>query len=298
MHQPTDTHRTAKDLSPEELAAYRQRLDQHLQNRKVDEALLQRAWQTAHRVATMLYEDFGATQVAVFGSLAEADTFSKWSDIDIAVWGIPNDKYLRAASVTSDISGLFKVDLVDFDSCKGLFRQRIQSQLTPIKKGAIHKVDRSALIQRISDECIEIENTIKKISERLEKIKTAPIIYKEEIETAIAKNIVDCYRRIKTIFKQIAMDIDLRMPDGSRWHKELLIQMTAPYAERQPVISQETFEILEELLEFRRVFNNIYEKKLTYSKTKKNAKQIGELFDNIFKELNAFIAHIEKEEND
>ena len=70
MHQPTDTHRTAKDLSPEELAQYRQRLDQHFQNRKVDEALLQRAWQTAHRVAAMLYEDFGATQVAVFGSLA------------------------------------------------------------------------------------------------------------------------------------------------------------------------------------------------------------------------------------
>ena len=298
MPQSADTHRTAKDLSPEELAEYRQRFDQHLQNRKVDDALLQRAWQTAHRIAEMLYKDFGATQVAVFGSLAEADTFSKWSDIDIAVWGIPNDKYFRAASVTSDISGLFKVDLVDFDSCKGLFRERIQSQLTPIKKGATYKVDRSALIQRISDECIEIEGTIEKITERLEKIKTAPIIYKEEIETAIAKNIVDCYRGIETIFKQIAMDIDLRMPDGSRWHKELLIQMTEPYAERQPVISQETFEILEEFLEFRHVFNNIYEKKLTYSKTEKNAKQIGELFDILSKELDTFIAYLEKQEND
>ena len=298
MPQSTDTHRTAKNLSPEELAKYRQRFDQHLQNRKVDDALLQRAWQTAHRIAEMLYKDFGATQVAVFGSLAEADTFSKWSDIDIAVWGIPNDKYFRAASVTSDISGLFKVDLVDFDSCKGLFRERIQSQLTPIKKGATYKVDRSELIQRISDECIEIEGTIEKITERLEKIKTAPIIYKEEIETAIAKNIVDCYRGIETIFKQIAMDIDLRMPDGSRWHKELLIQMTEPYAERQPVISQETFEILEEFLEFRHVFNNIYEKKLTYSKTEKNAKQIGELFDILSKELDTFIAYLEKQEND
>lgn len=298
MHQPTDTHHTAKNLSPEELAEYRQRFDQHLQNRKVDEALLQRAWQTAHRIAERLYKDFGATQVAVFGSLAEADTFSKWSDIDIAVWGIPNDKYFRAASVTSDISGLFKVDLVDFDSCKGLFRERIQSQLTPIKNGATYKVDRSALIQRISDECIEIEGTIEKITERLEKIKTAPIIYKEEIETAIAKNIVDCYRGIETIFKQIAMDIDLRMPDGSRWHKELLIQMTEPYAERQPVISQETFEVLEEFLEFRHVFNNIYEKKLTYSKTEKNAKQIGELFDILSKELDAFVTSLEKEEND
>ena len=298
MHQPTDTHRTAKDLSPEELAQYRQRLDQHFQNRKVDEALLQRAWQTVHRIAATLYTDFEATQVAVFGSLAEPDAFSKWSDIDIAVWGIPNDKYFRAASVASDISGLFKVDLVDFESCKGLFRERIQSQLTPIKKGAIYKVDRSALIQRISDERIEIEGTIKKITERLEKIKTAPIIYKEEIETAIAKNLVDCYRGIETIFKQIAMDIDLRMPDGSRWHKELLMQMTEPYAERQPVISQETFEILEELLEFRHVFSNIYEEELVYKRTEKNAKQINKLFSSLSKELDAFIAWLKRQELD
>ena len=126
MHQSTDTHRTAKDLSPEELAEYRQRLDEHFQNRKVDEALLQRAWQTAHRIATMLYSDFGATQVAVFGSLAERYSFSKWSDIDIAVWGIPNDKYFRASSVASDISGLFKIDLVDFKDCKGCFAREFR----------------------------------------------------------------------------------------------------------------------------------------------------------------------------
>ena len=96
MHQPTEDHRTAKDLSPEELAECRRRLDQHLQNRKVDEALLQRAWQIAHRVAAILYEDFGATQVAVFGSLAGQKWFSKGSDIDIAVWGLSGDTYLNA----------------------------------------------------------------------------------------------------------------------------------------------------------------------------------------------------------
>ena len=70
MHHPTDTQRTTKDLSPEALAQY------HLQNRKEDRMLLQRAWHTAHRIASMLYEDFDATQVAVFGSLAEPEAFS------------------------------------------------------------------------------------------------------------------------------------------------------------------------------------------------------------------------------
>lgn len=296
MHQPTEDHRTAKDLSPEELAEYRRRLDQHFKNRKVDEALLQRAWQTAHRIAATLYEDFSATQVAVFGSLAEPESFSKWSDIDIAVWGIPNDKYFRASSTTSDISGLFKVDLVDFESCKGLFRERIQNQLIPIEKGVIYKVDRSELIQRISDERDKIEGTLKKIEERLEKIKTAPAEYREEIETTIAKNLVDCYRGMENIFRRIALDVDLRMPDGSRWHKELLTQMAAPQAERQPVISQETFETLVELLEFRHVFNNIYGEELVYEQTERNAKQVGELFTSLSKELETFIAYLEEQE--
>ena len=298
MHQPTNTHRTAKDVSPEELAEYRQRLDQHLQNREVDEALLQRAWQTAHRVAAMLYKDFGATQVAVFGSLAEQDRFSKWSDIDLAVWGIPNDKYFRAVAAVSDISGLFKVDLVDFENSKELFREKIQSQLIPIEKGAIYKVDRSALMQRISDERNKIEKTIKKIAERLEKVKTAPAEYREEVETTIAKNLVDCYRGIENIFRRIALDVDLRIPDGSRWHKELLTQMAEPQGERQSVISRETFEILDELLQFRHVFNNIYGEELVYEQTERNAEQVGELFNRFSKELDTFIAYLEKKEND
>ncbi len=299
MPQPTDTHRTAKDLSPEKLAEYRRRLDQHFQNREVNEGLLQRAWHTAHRIASMLYEDFDATQVAVFGSLAEPKAFSKWSDIDIAVWGIPNDKYFRASSIASDISGLFKVDLVDFESCKGPIRERIQRQLIPIEKGETYKVDRSALIQRISDERNKIEGTIEKITERLEKIKTAPVEYREEIETTIAKNLVDCYRGVENIFRRIALDVDLRIPDGSRWHKELLTQMAEPQAEQKPtVISQETFEALEELLAFRHIFNNIYGEELVYEQTERNAKQIGKLFNGLFKELNTFIAYLENEEND
>ena len=137
MQQPIDIHRTVEDLSPEELAECRRRLDQHLQNRKVDEALLQRAWQTAHQVATMLYEDFGATQVAVFGSLAGQKWFSKGSDIDIAVWGMPSDLYFRAVAQTIGFSQEFRIDLVNFDNCKGQFRERIQNQAVLIEKNRI-----------------------------------------------------------------------------------------------------------------------------------------------------------------
>ena len=295
MHRPTDTHRTTKDLSPEELEKYSKHLDQHLQNRKVDEALLQRAWHTAHKIAAMLYDDFGASQVAVFGSLAGQKSFSKWSDIDIAVWGIPSEMYFRASSRASDISGLFKVDLVEYEKCKGIFRERIQKQIAPIEKGVIYRVNRSDLIQRISDERGLIEESIEKILKRLEKIKDAPIEYKEEIEMAIAKNLVDCYRGVETIFSHIALDVDLYTPDGSRWHKELLMQMAEPYADRQPVISHETLELLQELLEFRHVYNHIYEQRLIYEKTEKIAIQIEMTYNKISKELDTFIEFLKKE---
>ncbi len=287
-----------KDLSSEKIQENRARLEKHINKRAVDEALLQRAWQTAYKLAAMLYEEFGATQVAVFGSLSEKGSFSKYSDIDIAVWGIPKYKYLRVLSIASDISGLFKVDLVDFESCNGLFQERIKSQLIPIEKGGTYAVDRNALIQRIADERNKIRETAAKIEERLEKIKTAPPKYREEIETTIAKNIVDCYLGMENIFRRIALDVDLRIPDGSRWHKDLLDQMAEPQDQRQPVISQKTFKRLQELLTYRHVFNNIYGEELLYERTEQIATQVNALFERLSKELDTFILWLKKREND
>ncbi len=298
MHQPTEDHRTAKDLSPEELAECRRRLDQQFQNRKVDEALLQRAWQTAHRVAAMLYKDFEATQVAVFGSLAEPESFSKWSDIDIAVWGIPNDKYFRAVWEAEDISGLFEIDLVDFESCHGLLRERIESQAVRIGKGEIYPVDRSQLIQYISDERPKIERSISGIQKALRKIKTAPLEYRTAIEITMSKRVSDCYMGMENIFRQIALEVDLYLPDGSREHKALLVQMAEPYGERPPVISEITFRHLQEFLEFRYLFLRFDTDELDYEKTEQKARQVSTVFDIAFKELDVFITWLKKQEND
>ena len=260
--------------------------------------MLQRAWQTAHRIAAMLYEDFGATQVAVFGSLTKRESFSKWSDIDIAVWGIPSDKYFRAVWEAEDISRLFKLDLIDFESCKGLFRERIESQAVSIGKDEIYPVDRSQLIQDISEERPKIERTISGIQKALRKIKTAPLKYRRAIEITMAKYLSDCYMGMENIFRQIALEVDLCLPDGSREHKELLAQMAKPHTERPLVISKTTFENLQEFLAFRYLFIRFDTDELDYRKTEQKAKQVSPVFDIIFKELDAFIAYLEKQEND
>ena len=297
MYKPEETQHTTNQYTPDVLQKSPEHIDEPMPKRKSDDDLSQRAWHTAHRIAEMLYEKFGATKVAVFGSLVEKDAFSKWSDIDIAVWGLPTKDYFKALSAASDISSLFKVDIIDFEKSKGLFKERLQKQHILIEKGVIYEVDRSSLFIRISDEKAKIEETVAKITERLEKIKAAPSEYREEIETTIAKNLADCYRGFEMIFRQIAVHVDLQMPDGSRWHKELLTQMTETRGDRQPVISHETYEILQELLEFRHVFNNIYGKELVYEKTEENAKRIKMLYAKVSEEIDDFIASLNQQKN-
>ena len=318
MQQPTDTHRIAEDLSPEELAEYRQRLDQHLQNRKVDEALLQRAWQTAHQVATLLYEDFGATQVAVFGSLTGQKWFSKRSDIDIAVWGMPSDLYFRAVAQTIGFSQEFRIDLVNFDNCKGQFRERIQNQAVFIEKNGIcfattsrpncqatlikreetNVVNQEALIQRISDGYTNVADAVRLIGEALQNIEDAPARYRRSIELEIARYLYDFYKQLENIFEHIAREIDKALPAGEEWHKALLQQMAEPRTTRVPVLSEKTFTELQDLLGFRHVFVYIYGAKLDYEQMLKNAERVNKVFPSVSKELNAFITWLKKQEND
>ena len=310
MHQLTASARTIKELSPAELAAYSERLDAHFRNRQIDEALLQRAWQTAYRVAGMLYEDFGATRVAVFGSLAEREWFSPRSDIDIAVWGLPSRAYFRAVSETVGFSSEFKIDLVDFESCKGRFRERVESQAVPIqigkpalqpcikKREEIDEVNTRALVQRISEEHAKIAGKVERIREDLPKIEAAPPAYRESLEAFVARHLYDFYKGLENIFTKIAGEVDGNLPRDPAWHQALLRQMSEARGKRPPVLSEKTSEVLRELLGFRHVFVYIYAEELDYERTVENALLASEVFDSVSEELQRFIAWLEKQDTE
>ena len=99
---------------------------------------------------------------------------------------------------------------------------------------------------------------------------------------------------MENIFRKIALDVDLCLPDGSRGHKELLAQMAESHAKRPPVISKATLGYLQEFLEFRYLFIRFDTDELDYRKTERKAKEVSTVFDSIFKELNAFIRYLEK----
>ena len=313
-------------MSAEQLSACRKRLEQLWKSRIMDEGLLHRAWQVAHEVATLLYEQCGATQVAVFGSLTEPMWFTSQSDIDIAVSGLSDDTYDKAYSKVMNFDSQFKIDLINLDTSKGIFRERVKHQAIPIQKGMpiptrmtgvwqtlykhlqqqvfptndgdIYEMNRKRLAQRINDELTKISETLERIQRGLEKLEVVPTDVREFVENTIATDLADVYRGIENIFLRVAREVDRHVPTGSRWHKNLLAQMVEQRPERPPVISKNTALRLEKLLEFRHKVTNIYGRQLVYEKTEEHAKSISELFATISQEFNAFTDSLAKREEE
>lgn len=303
---------TTSELSPSELAACRANLKRKWENRKIDKKLLQRAWEAAHHIATVLYEDYGASKVAVFGSLTQPICFTEKSDIDIVVWGVSYNRCLDALWETEGLTTEFEIDLIDVESINRLFRQRILNEAIPIDKDekdrhrfiqktyttlsaeaeGNYEVNRESLIQRISNELTKIDKTIKRIERALEKIDALPIDAKEFIERALAADLAEVYTGFEKIFERIASEVDKHIPSGSQWHKDLLTQMAEHRPERPPVVSQVTHRRLGRLLKYRHKEKNIYGDELIYANSEKHAKRVSKLFDNVSKELDAFTAFL------
>ncbi|MDE0685163.1 MAG: hypothetical protein OXI63_19735 [Candidatus Poribacteria bacterium] len=308
-------------MSSDELSACRKRLEQVWKSRVMDEGLLHQAWHTAHEVAMLLYDEFNATQVFVFGSLTEPMGFTKGSDIDIAVSGLSNDAYDKAYGKVIYFDAPFKIDFINFDRLKGLFRERVKHQAIPIERGVqpvlwqtlykhlqrqifptedgdIYEMNRKRITQRINDELDKIDGILERIQRGLDSIDVLPVQAREFIENTIATDLADVYRGIENICLRIAREVDMHVSSGSRWHKNLLAQMTEQRSERPPVISENTFLQLEELLDFRHKVNNIYGKELRYEKTMPHAKSIDALFASVSKDLGLITDSLEKREGD
>ena len=118
---------TQWELSPEQITQYRD----HAQRRRQQEKPLiekrhKQAWKAARKAASLLKEDFGATRVVIFGSLARDTGFSAWSDVDIAPWGIALEDTLRAIGAVMDLNTEVLVNLVDVNTAQSSLLQIIE----------------------------------------------------------------------------------------------------------------------------------------------------------------------------
>lgn len=104
-------------LSDEQVAMYRatakrrRELDRpaEIERRKV-------GWAVARQAAELLHTRFNASRVVVFGSLVHDGRFTRWSDVDIAAWGLAAKDSLSALGAVMDLDVGIEVNLVDVNT--------------------------------------------------------------------------------------------------------------------------------------------------------------------------------------
>jgi len=114
-------NKTALELTPKEWQAYHPApaaKDKGVGRTTASVARQAQARQLARQAAQLLLERFRARRVVLFGSLASQSGFNRWSDIDLAAWGIPADRFYAAVAAVTGLSPDFKVDLIDPDTCR------------------------------------------------------------------------------------------------------------------------------------------------------------------------------------
>ena len=72
----------------------------------------------AKKCANFLKEKYGVTKVVLFGSLLNYEKMTPHSDIDLAVWGLPEKDYFKAVGFLLEITDDFSIDLVEIQNVR------------------------------------------------------------------------------------------------------------------------------------------------------------------------------------
>ena len=110
---------TTLELSPEQIARYRMAAQKRRQREQPEiERRRERAWVAVRTAAQLLQERFQVTRLVVFGSLVRETGFNRWSDVDIAAWGIAPEDTFRAIGAVMDLDTEVRVNLVDVNTAR------------------------------------------------------------------------------------------------------------------------------------------------------------------------------------
>jgi uncharacterized protein len=121
------------DLSPEKIARYRAAaLKRQAQEAEEVSQGRHQAWQSARQAAELLRREFNVSRVVVFGSLARESGFNRWSDVDIAAWGIAPEDTFRVIGAVMDLRTAIPVNLVDVNTARRSLLAVIERDGVPV----------------------------------------------------------------------------------------------------------------------------------------------------------------------
>jgi predicted nucleotidyltransferase len=82
----------------------------------------------ARQCAQILKQEFGAGRVVLFGSMLDLERMWWGSDIDLAVWGLPEEDFFKAGAAI-ELGHNFRIDLVEIQHAKPHILQAIEQGL-------------------------------------------------------------------------------------------------------------------------------------------------------------------------
>lgn len=77
----------------------------------------QQGLEVARKCARILKEEFGARRVVLFGSMLNPEQMWWGSDIDLAVWGLPEEDFFKAGAAI-ERGHTFSIDLVEIQHAR------------------------------------------------------------------------------------------------------------------------------------------------------------------------------------
>ncbi len=100
--------------------------------REQEEARREQAWRLAQQAAALLRANFDVRRVVAFGSLVHPDRFTRWSDVDLAAWGLTPANWLRATGAVRELSREIELNLVDAATCSPELLAAIEREGVPL----------------------------------------------------------------------------------------------------------------------------------------------------------------------
>lgn len=153
--------------------------------------------------------------------------------------------------------------------------------------------DYRVLAARIRTEIGDIERVVGKAERAVSPIRQHPA---EDIYVdAAAHNLHDFYSALERLFLQIAKVVDRAVPEGERWHRDLLEQMCLSMpALRPPVLQASTASQLDEYLRVRHVVCNDYSFQIHPQRVVQLVDAMRPLFKEVTERLKQFAQLLEQ----
>lgn len=87
-----------------------------------------RAWTIAKEAAVILRTQFGVHRIVAIGSLTHKQRYHQRSDVDLAVWELPEKKYYRAVAQLLYLEPEHEIDLVRIEDASDSLKKHIEQE--------------------------------------------------------------------------------------------------------------------------------------------------------------------------